>query len=117
MGYKHITKTMRFYKTPENKWFADIQKWSGPTSDLEMMLGADTMLDIIAQGEREVVLGLSNTPAIFLITSLEFVSKKESGAEYTLSVINGIGFQDLKVWLCIEIIALFGGYPKNIYIC
>ena len=52
-------RTIRFYKEPDSKWFADIPEWEGEKWELEMVMGADMMLDILSQGEGEINLTLS----------------------------------------------------------
>jgi hypothetical protein len=42
-------RTIRFYKEPDSTWFADIPEWEGEKWELEMVMGADMMLEILAQ--------------------------------------------------------------------
>lgn len=53
----------RFYKTPEEDWFIDLPEWiaqGGPKEALQMVLGADTMLDILAQDSDSVMVQISS---------------------------------------------------------
>ena len=40
-------KDLDFYRESNTKWFIDLPEWKGSKEDLEMVDGADTMLDII----------------------------------------------------------------------
>jgi hypothetical protein len=46
-----MRQILRFYRTTEDRWYIDLPEWKGSIADLEMIEGADTMLD-----------KLSNTP-------------------------------------------------------
>ena len=52
-------KLLKFYKENDNRWFVNLPEWKGNKDDLEMVMGADTMLDYISDGENEVFLYLS----------------------------------------------------------
>ena len=53
-------KTHRFYKEGK-RWYVDLPEWMGTKADLEMVFGADTMLDIISNKGSEVKLNISLT--------------------------------------------------------
>ncbi len=55
-------RRFRFYKDELNRWYVDLPEWEGDQAELEMVCGADTMLDILAQGDGEVRLTLSLEP-------------------------------------------------------
>jgi hypothetical protein len=58
-----MTKYIRFYLTNKNKWFADIPEWEGDIEELEMVMGADTMLNVMSDlFSNEVYLTLSTEP-------------------------------------------------------
>ncbi len=110
-------KTYRFYKEIGNRWYVDLPEWPGEKSDLEMVLGADLMLEIISQGEAEVKLTLSDQP-VNLSSKLEFIRLSPElgeGAYYKLSEWSGIRY-DLDVWLCDVTKWVFGDFPKAIWI-
>jgi hypothetical protein len=109
-------KTLKFNKEPDNRWYVDLPEWEGPKADLEMVSGADTMLDIIAQGEGTATLYMDTTyhdgfetlelnrPAIEL----------GNGAYYTMGKYQGIDF-DLEMWLCDVTKFVFDEFPTKIY--
>ena len=39
---------LNFYKEETNRWYVDLPCWSGLKEDLEMVEGADLMLDILS---------------------------------------------------------------------
>jgi hypothetical protein len=52
----------RFYKTPEGTWYIDLPDWTGSKAELQMVAGADTLLDEISDGKDEVTLEVSISP-------------------------------------------------------
>ena len=113
---------MRFYKDTDNKWYIDLPEWNGEKWELEMVMGADTMLDIAAQGESSVHLNISPEP--FESDGLEIISDvlvkiKDTpdigGALYKLSTFKGFEY-NLEVWLCHVTEFVFGSMPEKIYI-
>jgi uncharacterized ubiquitin-like protein YukD len=114
-----MTRNLKFYKDHEG-WFVDLPEWTGSKYDLQMVSGADTFLDIIAQGETETYLTLSDTP-IENSNKLKFkeVGRLEGfelgeGAWYTLNQYIGIEY-DLEMWLCDVTKFVFGNFPTVIY--
>lgn len=116
---EHISRILKFEKTPEHRWFVDLPDWKGSKDDLEMVCGADTMLDIISQYECVAHLGLSNSPTLFPQCVLDLVEECGEpifGANYIAKEINGVSY-DLKVWLCDVTKFVFNGdFPKKIFI-
>jgi hypothetical protein len=91
----------KFYKESDNRWYVDLPEWEGPKDNLEMVMGADTMLEILSQGEGEVTLYMLTEPQdgfemlIFLKETPEF----DEGAYYHMESYMGLEF-NLDVWLC-----------------
>lgn len=105
---------MRFYKEKSKKWYADIPDWTGRKSALQMVAGADKLLDYIAEGKHEVTLNFSEeefeySDCLTLIDTCFF-----SGADYKVDTYKGyeLGY---KIWLCSVTKFVFGGYPEKIY--
>ena len=40
-------KNLKFKKEEDNKWYIDLTEWTGDKADLEMVAGADILLDIL----------------------------------------------------------------------
>ena len=97
----------RFYKTEENRWYIDIPDWKGSIADLEMVAGADTMLDELSVHGDEITLELSTEDKGIDYSILEFQKMTPGGADYT--------WGNKKVWLCDVTVFVFGGFPGRIY--
>lgn len=111
----------RFYKEQDVRWYVDLPDWTGSKEDLEMVAGADTMLEIVAQGENEVSLTLSLT-AVEGYDTLEFLNygnihgpELGEGAWYLMKSCKGIVY-DLELWLCDVTKFVFGEFPEIIYV-
>ena len=108
-------KTYKFYKEAPNRWYIDLPEWKGSKADLEMVAGADHMLDYMAEGENEVYLVISEE-WFERADSLKLLQLNEySGADYFLEKYRGIDIQ-LKMWLCDVTKFVFGKFPETIYI-
>ena len=97
-----------------NRWFVNLPEWEGDIEELEMVLGADTMLDIIAQGQGEVNVNISTEPFDGYNIRLMKKDKKcsEGGAWYNAHS----DLFDFEVWLCHVNEFVFGYHPDNLYI-
>lgn len=51
-------KNYRFYKE-DLKWYVDLPEWEGDKSSLQMVAGADDMLELYAENKDEVTLIIS----------------------------------------------------------
>lgn len=107
--------TMRFYREGE-KWFADFKEWTGDKWELEMVCGADTMLELIAQGENECHLALEVEPfeGANALTKIKD-TPDIGGALYLLKEYKGVEY-NMEVWLCHVTGHVFGHLPEIIYI-
>jgi hypothetical protein len=54
--------TYNFIKEQSGRWYIDLPEWTGDKADLEMVAGADTMLDYVGKGSDKVKLALSEEP-------------------------------------------------------
>lgn len=110
-------KKFRFYKESTQRWYVDLPEWTGSQADLEMVCGADTMLEYMAEGNDEVNLYLSVDPFENSDT-LEYVrnaTELENGAFYIMPMYKGIQL-NLEVWLCDVTLWVFNEFPKTIYL-
>ena len=112
-------RTFKFYRD-EIGWFVDLPEWEGEKWELQMVMGADSFLDILSQGENEVFVTLSTEPfnncEELSFQHLGAIEGPEigEGAWYILNQYLGIDF-NLKMWLCDVTKFVFGNFPKNIY--
>lgn len=108
-----MTKNIKFYKDPDNRWYVDLPDWEGSKAELEMVMGADTMLEIIAEGENNVSIHFDLEPYEGA-NKLELKEVLEVGAFYMLESYKGIEL-NLDMWLCDVTKFVFGDFPENIY--
>ena len=110
-------KTLDFEKTTEGRWYVVLPEWTGTKADLEMVMGADMMLDIYAQGEDKVSLSASESeaPGYDILGIIEVCSTVTGGAYYQIGKINGIDY-DFKVWLCDVTKFVFGDFPDTLFL-
>lgn len=109
-------KSYKFYKDENNRWYIDLPGWTGTKAELEMVCGADDMLEIMSQGETEVHLTISET--FFEGSSeLELLTedKENGGGWYMFKVYKGITY-NTQLWLCDVTRWVFGKIPTKIYI-
>jgi len=113
--YKELAKE-NYFVFPKYRWYVDLPEWGGSKEDLEMIEGADTMLDIISQGENNVILTIS----LEFFNSCDVLEKIEDtpsigGALYIMKYYNGVEY-NLQLWLCDVTKFVFGYLPEKIYI-
>ena len=110
-------KTLRFYKDPDIRWYVDLPEWTGTKAELEMVAGADTMLEYMAEGSDEVTLSISEEPfeggdsLVFKELAIEL----GNGAYYYFENYRGITI-NLDIWLCDVVKFVFGDFPKILYV-
>ena len=112
----NMIREFKFYKD-EGGWFVDLPEWEGTKADLAMVSGADTMLDIISQGDNDIQVLLS-TEEFDGSNRLEFLRESPEvgeGSWYLMKTYKGIEY-NLELWLCDVTIFVFGEFPKNIYV-
>jgi hypothetical protein len=105
----------KFYKT-EGRWYIDLPNYPGPQADLEMVCGADTMLDIMSEGKESVNILVSENyqPDFSTLTKLE-KNDIGSGAYYLLKIYEGKSV-NMEMWLCDVTKFVFGDFPTGIFI-
>lgn len=112
-------KSYKFIKTGQG-WFIDLPEFieqGGSEGDLQMVEGADTMLDTIAKGSNNVQLIISKEPfegADKLILT-EKCDPYVGGGYYLLKYYNGIEINQT-IWLCGVVEFVFKEVPQEIYL-
>ena len=104
-------KTYKFEKDELNKWYIVLPEWTGDKSELEMVCGADTMLDILAQSEVVVYMTFSDTEFLEHTFTLDYITDESGGAMYALNH----ELYNFEVWLCHVTKFVFGYLPSTIY--
>lgn len=101
----------KFNREPDNKWYIDLPEWEGAHSELEMVCGADTMLDILAQGENSVYMTISETEFEGMDFTLSYIKDEAEGGWYKLKS----DMHEFEVWLCHVTKFVFGYLPEILY--
>lgn len=111
---KEIMMRLKFVKENGKTWYIDLPNWTGRKSALQMVAGADTLLDLISSGNDEVILFVSteNFDGSNLLTKV----KKcwFNGADYYCKEYNGMVINH-DLWLCDVTKLVLGYFPDKIY--
>ncbi|MFB6457547.1 DUF6717 family protein [Chitinophaga sp. Hz27] len=112
-----MTGNYRFYKTSEGKWFIDIPEWTKDIAELQMVLGADTMLDVASGNTAECFLKISDEPFAGADEAKLMENLKESigGGNYLMEMFRGEAVNQ-EMWLCEVTEYVFGYLPATIYV-
>ncbi len=102
---------LTFEKWEDGRWFVVFPDYDGDQKDLEMVDGADTLLDYLTTDGMYVNLEVSSEEQKDW-NSLHLFVHDEIGGTYTVS-----GIDDFKedVWLCNVMHNVFGEHPEIIY--
>lgn len=117
MQINNEQQILTFAKESSGRWYVVLPEWKGSKAALEMVEGADTMLDIMAQGQNEVTLLVSEQPfegSNELILT-EDLSDSIGGGMYLLKAYNGKDI-DHKMWLCEVMHWVFDKLPSVVYL-
>lgn len=112
-----INKSIVFNKEPTNRWYADVPEWTGDKADLEMVAGADDMLNYMSEGEDRVRVFFTLEPVDgFDSLELKYPTPEVGGGVYFMKTHNGIEINQ-EMWLCDVTKFVFGGIlPPMIYL-
>ncbi|BAV05725.1 hypothetical protein SAMN05421788_108129 [Filimonas lacunae] len=112
-----MKQEFRFYKTPENRWYIDLPEWTESISALEMVEGADTMLDKASNNTNEcfLELGLEPFENADVVVLAESLQDSVGGGYYFMETYKGEKI-DHTMWLCEVTEFVFGHLPEKIYI-
>lgn len=108
--------TYKFIKEDNGRWYIDLPDWQGVKADLEMVEGADTMLDYVGEGSNEVKLLLAEEPfeGSAILQLIEDYKDHVGGGIYLLRDYEGKAL-DQQMWLCDVTKFVFGKLPPFIY--
>lgn len=101
----------------DNRWYVVLLDYQGLKQDLEMVCGADNMLDIISDGTYIVNVNIVDKNAVYdLHLERKCIGEGSyenfGGAVYDYHYKNTEG----EMWLCDVMLYVFGEFPENIYI-
>ena len=110
-------KRLKFNKETDGRWYVDLPEWTGLKADLEMVIGADSMLEYMAEGNNEVYLYASENEfeGADKLEMLRLATEFGNGAFYKLENYRGIEI-GLEMWLCDVTKFVFGDFPSRIFI-
>lgn len=110
--------TISFTREANGKWYVDLPKWKGSHDSLQMVAGADDMLELIGNGAPHVKLQVikHNTKLDGLDVDMicDRVNYSMAGGA-TYHVFDKEGDVN-KMWLCPVTLFVLGEYPKHLYI-
>jgi predicted metalloenzyme YecM len=98
-----------FYKTDENRWYVNLPDYPGSIDELEMVAGADVMLDILSKHGNHISLNVTENGN----GEIYLKYKPESGEGIYEAHIYGNEFM---IWLCEVMLYVYGYYPQNLFI-
>ena|SRR5688572_4683200 len=109
----------RFIKEGRD-WYIDLPQYleaGGSKGDLQMVEGADKMLDFISQGKNEVALSIdrSSFAGSDELKLIERCDPFVGGGYYNLKTFEGKEINQT-MWLCAVTEYVFGGLPELIFI-
>lgn len=112
-------KKHSFHRTNQGRWYIDLPGWTGPKSDLEMVAGADDLLDVISSNKSSVTLLMSDEPfdgseRIWRLDLRRELPSPYGGADYLLDNYND-ELINHELWLCHVTKFVFGHFPNTIY--
>ena len=119
-------KELNFIKEFETgRWYIDLPQWEGNKEDLEMVSGADTLLNMLVMNKHlDVVYDLDtrvtlNVSEIYSDDSYQLILTRladelGNGAYYNV-VLDVNRFEIFEIWLCDVTKFVFGYFPKEIY--
>lgn len=107
---------LKFIKEDTNRWYIDLPPWTGDKADLEMVCGADNILDILADNANEVTLDVYEDPfqGCEELEMVNLATDLGNGAYYLLKNYKGEE-ANLELWLCDVTAFVFGYLPNKIY--
>src|SRR5690349_13819650 len=74
-----ITRELRFYRDDDGRWYVHLPEWEGDAAELEMVAGADVLLEKISRKRDQVTIKVSNDSKLGEDgwEKLELVERKE----------------------------------------
>ena len=113
-------QTHTFVKEETGQWFIDLPEYlanGGQKGDLQMVEGADTMLDVIANGDNKVTITMADEPfeKADEVTLLEVCEPVIGGGIYLMETFEGRKVNQ-HMWLCAVTEFVFGYLPEKIFV-
>ena len=110
-------KTLNFHKESNGNWHVVLPEYLGNKSDLLMIGGADTALDIFSDGGTDVALNVSEQKfdkSDIISFIKEAKEEMGEGCFYVLEEFKGKKI-NMQVFLCDVMKFVFGRFPEKLY--
>lgn len=109
-----------FEKTKEGKWFVVLPNYEGEHEDLEMVFGADTLLDKLSEGNDNISIDVTTEkPKYGKYINGMLIYHDEEGGTYLMDTLDEVLEENTSLdntfWLCNVTHFVFGEHPKQIY--
>ncbi len=104
-----------FTREENDRWFVDFPNWPLSYDNLEMVAGADDLLDILNDGSEHVKLIVSTKEMERCIVLNKEKSALTKGAFYTIETRLRDWNPKKKLWLCPVTLTVLGCYPQKLY--
>lgn len=100
----------------KDRWYIDLPEWLGPRANLEMVMGADVMLDVLSSGQERVNVTFSNYASAEFEAELKLTHL--SNGDYTVTdLTNSYTTVPEQIWLCgVTQFVFQSDYPQEIYL-
>ena len=93
-------RPFRFYRDPDYRWYIDLPEWPGGKADLELVNGADTLLEYISEGGADVHMYISEDSGVLRMNYVRDArDDMGEGAYYRTHEYKGVPM-DFDIWLC-----------------
>lgn len=97
-----------------DRWYIDLPEWLGPRANLEMVAGADTMLEVFAQEKERINVTFTNYEALDIEADL--LLTHTNGGTYIVTRLNeNYPEAPERLWLCgVTKFVFQSDYPEKI---
>lgn len=112
--FSNTTKRLLFEKEATGKWYVVLPEWTGSKDDLEMVAGADSMLDVFSAGKNLITLDVATE--MFEGSTHTLSLKKRGEGEDTGATYIVDGGTALEIWLCEVTTFVLGDFPDMLYV-
>ena len=102
-------RTLKFKKEISGNWYIVLPEWTGTKAQLQMVSGADTLLDTLAEGKKKVEVLVSLTKEKKFNKLTKFMNTPIAGGAFYYA-----GYR--LIWLCgVTKFVFDGNLPRRIY--
>lgn len=112
---KTKVKNLKFEKENDGKWYIILPEWQGAHNELEMVAGADMLLDNLSKDGKYCDINVSEEP---IKDSIELVLDRHAGGGAVYNVFYPSTQSKIvpQIWLCHVTKFVYGGVlPEKLY--